>query len=271
MRRSITAAGAVALMMGSTACEAPKQAGSAPRSSTLPELVSISATEAVVGFSSGVVREKRQLPGFRITKHPVTGEWFSRCVVSGGCDAETTGGEAAEAGELALSVSPQGARDFCTWLGGRLPTFEEWLVAARGNEPKRFAWGDKTPECAQHPRAASYYDDHTGKPVRSDMPDCPEPKESEARLVGQHAKGAAPSGLEDVLLAAGELLGSSSDSVFPACAFEAPCVVYGLQPGAIDAVIALPQERSGAPIAKDSTDPIHAYSFRCAFDGESSP
>ena len=91
------------------------------------------------------------------------------------------------AGDLARAASAMTrneAAHFCTLRGGRLPTEDEWIVAAAGNPPRRYPWGDTGAVCR---RAA--WGLATGPcSKKGDGPD----------TVGSHPEGATSLGVHDM-------------------------------------------------------------------------
>lgn len=78
---------------------------------------------------------------------------YARCVDAGDCppDAHRSGdganiGSEERRSHAANLVSWQGARAYCAWIGGDLPTEAQWEYAARGSDARRFPWGNE-PGC----------------------------------------------------------------------------------------------------------------------------
>jgi hypothetical protein len=225
------------------------------------------------GLAGGVVRQKKDVGAFALTLFPVTRGEYAKCVKEAACRPPEAGCVERLKSAHASSESPEvcvhsaDAAAFCKWVGGELPTLEQWFLAARGTAPKRFAWGDALPVCEQHGLAYRYYADHTGKPISPDMPKC-EVRHPDAVKVGEHPDGASGSGLQDVLLTQAELLRGTVDGTFPACTGAQRCVVYGLMPGSIDAVAAVPTSEAPDPGITDRIAPTRDFGFRCAFTGK---
>jgi formylglycine-generating enzyme required for sulfatase activity len=232
------------------------------------------------GFARGYLRKATEVESFRISKHPIALGEYRACISAGGCEQPHEGActdwptnpvmrrpnlklEGVADDVPVTCVGLEGARRYCTWVGGTLPTLEQWQLAARGPTPQRHAWGSSLATCKQHPLA-----------VTEDGKRCAEP-EADVGRIGRHAAGASAAGLEDVLLTGGELLGASADALFPACRAEesgkssggsrtdSACLVYGVSPGAIDSV----RKIERAERQPDGT--AIPYGFRCVWGGAS--
>lgn len=242
----------------------------APGRGPVPELVPIDRGTTTYGFFTSRERLPVEVDTFRIAKWPTTVEQYERCVAAGACstpakDACIVRDEGAVLGTPTrgvkgaekLPVTCVGiaqAKAYCHWVGGALPTVTQWLTAARGRDVARFAWGNKLPRCEQRPDVG-----RQPSSLRCRNPQGP------SFAVGDHKAGASPFGVEDVLLAPGELIAPSADSPLSACAAPfAACVTYGTRPGAIDS--AAPLDGVGAEHGERSP---HSYAFRCAFPGGS--
>ena len=243
------------------------------------------------GFATGTVRGQRTLSTFRITKYPVTWTNFDACVRAGAC--AQADGQACRVTTYAphslytqpsydqktpsapaMCVGEAQAEAYCRWVGGALPTLDQWLLAARGPELRRFPWGDAPTSCDQHPMAPQLLKRFAAvanaDPAAPPVPDCaPTAFDGSELAVGTHPTGASPSGMEDALLVPGELLTSDPSCLFNACGQDVPhSVVFGLDPGAIDSVepfLSIPNS-VGTTASRSTID--HAYAFRCVFDAK---
>ena len=82
-----------------------------------------------------------------------------------------------------VGVDWQDAQNYCQWSGRRLPTEAEWEKAARGNDERKFPWGNDAPS-DERARFLKAYEN----PVYKDG----------VAPVGSHPKGTSPFGIDDL-------------------------------------------------------------------------
>jgi hypothetical protein len=133
--------------------------------------------------ADGLIKE------FFIDKNEVTAGEYSHCVGMKRCDAiadiEACDTERVHPGSTPKRpvncVSPKMADEYCAYRGKRLPTRDEWLRAARGDDGRPFPWGAAPPTC----KTAVIHDTQ-----------CPS---EHAEDVGSRPDGASPYGALDMV------------------------------------------------------------------------
>jgi formylglycine-generating enzyme required for sulfatase activity len=99
------------------------------------------------------------LDGFWLDRTEVTNAQYALCVADGACRASRLANDPTYSRDdyPVAGIAWQDALDYCTWVGGRLPTEAEWEYAARGAEGRIFPWGDEF-DCA----GGNFWDEGTG-------------------------------------------------------------------------------------------------------------
>jgi formylglycine-generating enzyme required for sulfatase activity len=100
------------------------------------------------------------LKSFWLDKTEVTNEAYRACVDAKVCrpwkddvaKAMHYGDEKAFRGakQPVVGVSWEDAKSYCEWRGKRLPTEAEWERAARGEDNRKYPWGNDAPDAKRH-------------------------------------------------------------------------------------------------------------------------
>jgi formylglycine-generating enzyme required for sulfatase activity len=165
--------------------------------SDLSFAIELCQDEHELAVAEGCTRERfaHELPprrvylrAFGIDRTEVTQAAWRRCVAAGRCVPPRVTDADARFGADALPVVAirwDEAARYCEFVGGRLPTEEEWEKAARGDSRRRFPWGRR-----YHSRLANH-----GRPPRR-----PDPGDGYrfAAPVGSFPDGASPYGVLDM-------------------------------------------------------------------------
>lgn len=203
---SAKADGLCAVGPATGACPAPLVA--TPRGCDTPErsVVRVPKTTAVIGPSDweaeGRVKPRTVTAGpFDIDRFEVTAGHL-RCEGCPAALAERMGGD--DVARAASRVLLDEARAVCKARGGRLPTEDEWIVAAAGSKPTRYPWGDTGAVC----RRAAWGLVRGPCATGATGPD----------TAGAHPDGASPLGIHDLAGNVEEWVESGET-----CAGNAPC------------------------------------------------
>jgi formylglycine-generating enzyme required for sulfatase activity len=99
------------------------------------------------------------LDGYWIDQTEVTNNMYKQCVKAGDCEAPPlctmlpSGIATYYDYDPKYENHPMGcatwyaAQDYCTWVGGKLPSEAEWEKAARGTDGRLYPWGNEAPTC----------------------------------------------------------------------------------------------------------------------------
>jgi formylglycine-generating enzyme required for sulfatase activity len=229
-----------------------------------PEAVSVQASSVTLGVQRGTLRSSADVAAFRIARTPTRAADYAACVAAGACKVATTQScstnvDAADSEVVATCVATDQARAYCSWVGGRLPTLAEWLLAVRGPDVQRFSWGNAPPNCKQH--WSGVCEKRLKNCAEADNPKGCIPDAS--FVAGKHPKGASSFGVEDALLpAGGELVSGDPSSALLGCPDDkVSCLITSEvgSPASIDYVSAPPADFGEAGAA------VGDFGFRCAW------
>ena len=137
------------------------------------EMLPIAAGTLTMGSNDGPDDERPahtvRVTAFQIDRLPVTNEHFTEFLNAVGThnrnaerlyDFDDNDARIHQAGKHWLAdrgfenhpaVEPTwaGARDYCAWRGKRLPTEAEWERAARGDDGRKYPWGNAAPDATR--------------------------------------------------------------------------------------------------------------------------
>lgn len=89
---------------------------------------------------------------FWIDRTEVTVSEYGKCVRDGACSlpapGEACNWNRGRSDHPINCVGFEQATKFCEWAGKRLPSEEEWEKAARGEDGRRYPWGNQAPTCS---------------------------------------------------------------------------------------------------------------------------
>jgi formylglycine-generating enzyme required for sulfatase activity len=150
-------------------------------------MVRVPAGSFVMGSDGDELDErpahKVTLAAFDLDRDEVTVGDYGACVAAGAC--EKPRGAVGDKSDPIAWVRWSDAEAYCRFVGKRLPTEAEWERAARGDDGRRYPWGNE-PDCAR-----ANFGNYQGEGRCAGNPGHPV-------AVGSFAAGASPFGARDL-------------------------------------------------------------------------
>jgi formylglycine-generating enzyme required for sulfatase activity len=145
-----------------------------------------------------------QVRAFAIDRTEVTVEAYEACVWGGGCSEPNTGDScnwevSGRERHPINCVDWEQAKAYCAWAGKRLPTEAEWEKAARGEDGRKYPWGNLG--FARAGKVANIADE-TARAQDSKIPWALEGYRDgyyDTAPVGSYPEGASPYGAQDMI------------------------------------------------------------------------
>lgn len=127
----------------------PAEAAPPAGGAAAPGMVHVPAGDFVMGSEWGEPDEEPRhvvhVDAFFLDRYEVTNEEYERCVAAGKCPFQCVRDRKELMGprQPVVCVNWFDAVKYCAFAGKRLPTEAEWEWAARGNDERRYPWGDE--------------------------------------------------------------------------------------------------------------------------------
>lgn len=137
----------------------------------------------------------KTIASFELMKREVTRESYRKCVKAGVCTSINQKAKYDSDRVAVSNVYSDDAKKYCEWIGGRLPTYDEWMYAAsynKNDDHRIFPWGMQFPDfCVNAAYAENGWNCVNGKVVREDL-------FYQASIVGCYPAGDSELGFQDM-------------------------------------------------------------------------